>query len=417
MAKPPTRFTSARSEGPAVATARATASGSKRSACTSSRRSCPSTRSSSRSATQGTTTRQPSSRKARVTAAPRPPVPPVTRTVRSLTPCTLVTSARGPTVDPVLVRDLTDGQDVDQVLLVRGCEPRTRRDGTPLLKLSLGDRSARVAAIVRDPGTELRELCQVGRAVRVRGRFELHPRFGAQIELGALSEAAPGSFALADLVDGPPHSAETMELEVRDLVATVQDPHLHALLDRLLGPSSPTWELYRRAPAAKLYHQAYMHGLLEHCLTVAQGVSAMASTFPGIDRDVAVTGALLHDIGKLDAYTADPAAIDLTDAGRLQGEIPLGYYRVRRLIEDLPGFPPSLAVAVLHIILSHHGQLEHGSPVVPCTREATLVHMIDNLGGRLGSFDRLEKALPEGERWSSFDRALSGSAFFASRAA
>ena len=122
----------------------------------------------------------------------------------------------------------------------------------------------------------------------------------------------------------------------------------------------------------------------------------MASTFPGIDRDVAVTGALLHDIGKLDAYTADPAAIDLTDAGRLQGEIPLGYYRIRRAIEDLPGFPAQTAQALLHIVLSHHGSLEHGSPVVPCTREAWLVHMIDNLGGKLGSFDRLEKGLAPG---------------------
>jgi 3'-5' exoribonuclease len=317
----------------------------------------------------------------------------------------------------VLVRDLTDGQDLDQVLLVRACEPRTRRDGTPLLKLSLGDRSGRVGAVVRDPEPELRELCQVGRAVHVRGRYELHPRFGAQIELGALSEAAPGSFVLGDLVDGPPHSAETMELEVRDLVATVQDPHLHALLDRLLGPHSPTWELYRRAPAAKLYHQAYVHGLLEHCLTVAQGVSAMASTFPGIDRDVAVTGALLHDIGKLDAYTADPAAIDLTDAGRLQGEIPLGYYRIRRAIEDLPGFPAQTAQALLHIVLSHHGSLEHGSPVVPCTREAWLVHMIDNLGGKLGSFDRLEKGLAPGSAWTGFDRGVGASAYFGPLAA
>ena len=111
---------------------------------------------------------------------------------------------------------------------------------------------------------------------------------------------------------------------------------------------------------------------------------------------MAVTGALLHDIGKLDAYTADPAAIDLTDAGRLQGEIPLGYYRIRRAIEDLPGFPAPTAQALLHIILSHHGSLEHGSPVVPCTREAWLVHMIDNLGGKLGSFDRLEKGLAPG---------------------
>jgi 3'-5' exoribonuclease len=130
-----------------------------------------------------------------------------------------------------------------------------------------------------------------------------------------------------------------------------------------------------------------------------------------------VTGALLHDIGKLDAYTDDPGNIDLTDDGRLQGEIALGYYRVRREIEQLDAFPATLAKALLHIILSHHGTLEHGSPVVPCTREATLVHMIDNLGGRLGSFDRLEKELAPGKRWSSFDRAIGGGAFFSDRAA
>ena len=210
---------------------------------------------------------------------------------------------------------------------------------------------------------------------------------------------------------------DQMVADLRALVDTVQDPSMRALLDRMLGEDSPTWPLYRDAPAAKRYHQAYRHGLLEHSLSVAQAVSAISATFAGIDRDVAVTGALLHDIGKLEAYTSDPAAIDLTDAGRLQGEIPLGYYRVRRLIDDLPGFPPDLAAAVLHIILSHHGALEHGSPVVPCTREATLVHMIDNLGGRLGSFDRLEKELPDGSRWSAYDRALGGGAYFAERAA
>ena len=142
-------------------------------------------------------------------------------------------------------------------------------------------------------------------------------------------------------------------------------------------------------------------------------MSAISATFPGIDRDVAVTGALLHDIGKLEAYAAEGLAIDMTDAGRLQGEIPLGYFRIRREVERLEGFPPELAQAVLHIILSHHGALEHGSPVVPCTREATLVHMVDNLGGRLGSFDRLEKELADGQRWSSFDRAIGTGAYFA----
>ena len=219
------------------------------------------------------------------------------------------------------------------------------------------------------------------------------------------------------VVDGPPRGPDQMEADLRDLIGTVQSPHLRGLLEAVLGPRSETWRRFRDAPAAKRYHQAYRHGLLEHSLTVAQSVSAIAANFPGIDRDVAVCGALLHDIGKLDAYTADPLAIDMTDAGKLQGEIALGYYRVRRLIEELPGFPCELAAAVLHIILSHHGALEHGSPVVPCTREATLVHMIDNLGGRLGSFDRLEKALTAGQRWSSFDRGIGAGAFFAEREA
>jgi 3'-5' exoribonuclease len=216
---------------------------------------------------------------------------------------------------------------------------------------------------------------------------------------------------------GPHVSAEQMEADLRALIATVQCDHLRALLDTVFCPESPTWADYRCAPAAKRYHHPYRHGLLEHSLSVAQGVSAMAATFPGIDRDVAVTGALLHDIGKLDAYETSSDGVDMSDLGRLHGEIPLGYYRVRRLIEDLPGFPERTAAAVLHIILSHHGTHEHGSPVLPCTREATLVHMIDNLGGRLGSFDRLERELPEGEQWSGFDRALSGSAWFARRPA
>ncbi|HEY6399042.1 MAG TPA: HD domain-containing protein, partial [Solirubrobacteraceae bacterium] len=166
---------------------------------------------------------------------------------------------------------------------------------------------------------------------------------------------------------------------------------------------------------AKHYHQAYQHGLLEHCLTVAQGVGAISATFPGLDRDVAVTGALLHDIGKLDAYEMRDGVISMTDEGRLYGEIALGYYAVRRTIEEIAGFPDRLAQAVLHIVLSHHGSLEHGSPVVPCTREATLVHMIDNLGGRLGSFDRLERGLAAGEVWSEYDRALGAGAYFAGR--
>jgi 3'-5' exoribonuclease len=311
------------------------------------------------------------------------------------------------------VRQFADGCTVAQALLVRDVEVRRRRDGGEFLKVLLGDRTGSVAAMVWDGVLEAREICRPGEVIWVSGVFSVHPRFGPQLALQSVRAAQDDEYTRADLLDGPSRTPAQLEADLRGLLATVQNPHLRRLLTALFGEGSPTWSLYRDAPAAKRYHQAYRHGLLEHCLTVAQAVSAISATFPGIDRDVAVTGALLHDIGKLEAYELRSGAITMSDRGRLYGEIPLGYYRVRRVIERLEGFPPELEQALLHIVLSHHGSLEHGSPVVPCTREATLVHMIDNLGGRLGSFDRLEKELPAGEHWSAYDKALGGGAYFA----
>jgi 3'-5' exoribonuclease len=321
----------------------------------------------------------------------------------------------------MLVNEFSDGVEVDQVLLVREVERRRRRGGGEYLRLHLGDRTGAVVSMVWEELEGTEELAFAGNPVHVRGRYTVHPRFGPQINLRGLDPAVPGSFSPEDLLDGPVRGVKQMEVEVRELLETIQERHLRILLERVFGEDSELWAGYRVAPAARYYHQAYRHGLLEHCLGVAQAVSAISATFGVVDRDVAVTGALLHDIGKLEAYTdeAPPGPrdriIDLTDAGRLHGEIALGYYRIRCMIEEIDGFPAELAQAVGHIILSHHGTLEHGSPVVPCTREATLVHMVDNLGGRLGSFDRLEKQLTPGRRWSSFDPAIGGDAFFPER--
>ena len=310
----------------------------------------------------------------------------------------------------MFVKDLQVGACVDGVLAVREAELRARGDGGDgVLRLVLGDRTGSIAGTVHEDGAAAASaIATVGAHVHVAGRLEADG-----IAVHGVRAAAAGSFDEAALQDGPPRSAALMEADLRELVGTIQDPDLRRLLDAVLAPHEPTWQRFRSAPAAKRFHQAYRHGLLEHSLSVAQAVSAISATFAGIDRDIAVTGALLHDIGKLDAYAFDGAAIEMTDAGKLQGEIPLGYFRVRCLIDAIDGFDPRTAEAVLHIILSHHGSLEHGSPVVPCTREATLVHFCDNLGGRLGSFDRLEKELPRGERWSGFDRVIGAGAYFA----
>jgi 3'-5' exoribonuclease len=318
------------------------------------------------------------------------------------------------TAAKAFVRDLRDGQEVDSIFVVRELSRRQKRNGEPFLKLQLSDCTGRVEAVVWDGVDDVAGCAAPGVVVKATGRYAVDGRYGACLTIRAMRAAGEGEYDLGDIAEGPPVAYEKMAAAVEELIGTVQQPHLRDLLNRLLSPGTEVGRRWHRAPAAKHYHQAYRHGLLEHSLTVAQGVGAMAAgPFSNVDRDLAVTGALLHDIGKVQAYVSLNGAIELTDAGKLLGEIPLGYYLVRREIERMEGFPSECAQAVLHIVLSHHGKLEHGSPVVPCTREATLVHMIDNLGGTLGSFDRLEKALADGERWSAFDRGISSSAYFA----
>jgi 3'-5' exoribonuclease len=314
------------------------------------------------------------------------------------------------------VRELASGPVVG-VYAVREFEVRQKRNGEDFLQLVLGDRTGKVRAISWDDVEARRQLCGAGSVVWVSGDFKEDERFGATLTIRDMRTAVESEYETESLVASSEVPIERLEADLRELLATIQNPHLRQLLDRIFGEGSPVWERFRVAPAAKYYHQAYRHGLLDHTVSVAQAVSASAAAFPGIDRDIAITGALLHDIGKTQAYNDDPLAIDLTDAGRLQGEIPLGYYLVRREVERIEGFDPELAQAIFHIILSHHGALENGSPVVPATREATLVHSMDNLGGKLGSFDRIERELADGEAWSRFDRGLDSAAYFRERAA
>ena len=313
----------------------------------------------------------------------------------------------------LFIRDMRDGEPVEGIFLVKERVMRKKRNGDDYLKLTLADVTGRLQAVCWDEASTYHDVASPGAAVRIRGRYAVDARYGPQLTLELVAAAEAGQYDPADLLDAPAMDADKMEADFRRLIATVRNPHLQRLLDELFGERSEVWGRFRIAPAAKLYHQAYAHGLLEHTLLVAQSVSAISASFPGIDRDLAVTGALVHDIGKTEAYTLDPGAIDLTDDGRLLAEIPLGYYLVRRTIERIEGFPWDLARALLHIQLAHHGALEHGSPVLPATREATIVHAIDNLGGKLGSFDRLQKELPDGASWSPFDRALAAAAYFA----
>lgn len=315
------------------------------------------------------------------------------------------------TITAAALSDLTDGAIVDRILLVRDVERKHKRDGSAYLRLTLADRASGVPAVLWDAEAPASGAIEAGSAVHVRGHLGEHPRYGRQITVDAIHAVDPGQVAWDDLVPRPARPVPALEADLDALIASVDDRHLRELLEELLGGDTLSGRRYRRIPAAKYHHHAYPHGLLDHCLAVATMVSAAAATHPQIDRDLAVAGALLHDIGKLEAYAVTGVGIELTDAGKLEGEIPLGYFRVRQAIEATPGFPRDRAQALLHIVLSHHGRLEFGSPVKPCTREAALVHAMDNLSGHLGAFDRLEAETPVEDRWSRYDRVIDGSAF------
>jgi 3'-5' exoribonuclease len=302
------------------------------------------------------------------------------------------------------LRDLQDGSPVDHVLLVRSRELRQTRTGADFIRLSLADRTGVVTGVIWDDVERVSGTIRMGEPIQVTGTISEHPRYGRQVIVRTLD--FPRHVDWSRLLDGPTTPVAELERQLDALLASLQDRQLRALTEALLGGGSKTGRAFRRAFAAKYNHHAYHAGLLEHSLQVAHATAAAAEILPDMDRDLAVCGALLHDIGKLDAYSGDANGVELNDTGKLIGEIPAGYYAVRRCIEDLPGFPRRRAEALLHILLSHHGSLEYGSPVVPATREALLVHTMDKLSGDLGSFERLARETANGRGWSRYDHAL-----------
>ncbi len=320
-----------------------------------------------------------------------------------------MTETAEPLPDQIALGERLDASHVDAVLLVREIEACEKRDGSPYLRLIFGDRSGTVPGVIWSLD-DLDETVAPGSPVRIRGRCADHGRYGRQLTVTTMRAAREDEVDWRLLLEVPAHPAAELEATLEGLLATIDEPHLAALMLRLLGRDTLTGRRFLTAPAAKFNHHAYRHGLLEHSLDVAQGVDALSAIF-GAHRDLAVCGALLHDIGKLEAYDTHCGSIAMTDRGKLVGEIPMGYFRVREEIERDATFPAQLAQCLSHIVLSHHGRLEYGSPVVPTTREATLVNAVDNLSGQMGAFDRLAKETATGS-WSRFDRVLETAAYF-----
>ncbi len=302
--------------------------------------------------------------------------------------------------------DLRPGERVTGFFLVqhKQLEPFRDRSKGEFLTLMLADRTGQMLARVWDGAAELAETFAEGDVVKIAADVEEYLN-RTQIIVNKLRRAEDGEYDLGDFRASTTKDVEDLWARVRAAAASIQNPHLATLIDHFYGDPDFRARL-TQAPAARRVHHAYLGGLLEHIVEVLTLCDTALALHPEINADLLRTGALLHDVGKLREYTWE-RDIDYTDAGRLIGHVVLGDEMVAHVIAHLADFPEELSLRVRHMLVSHHGRYEWGSPARPQTVEAIALHHIENLSAQVNRFSSLLAARREpGEAWTDFDRML-----------
>jgi 3'-5' exoribonuclease len=302
--------------------------------------------------------------------------------------------------DHLWVKEIQRDQRVSGPYLVKVKRVGATKKGDPYLSITLVDRTGEIEARVWDRVQELSPLFREGDIVGVEGYAGLYQD---QVQL-TLSDLRPwGEPADPHLfLESSPRDVTEMMAALRQLLKGIQNPHLKALVDRFLS-DHPFLSLFKLAPAAKNFHHSYLGGLLEHTLSVCDLVEPVASHYPQLNRDLLLTGAFLHDIGKVRELKFE-RQIDYTDEGRLLGHIVLGLGMVEEKLAGLKGFPQETALRLKHVISSHHGEYEFGSPKRPKFLEAFALHLMDDLDAKMNGISRfMERDRQEGN-WTDFNR-------------
>jgi 3'-5' exoribonuclease len=298
---------------------------------------------------------------------------------------------------------LLDGDAVAACFSVSHVSSGRTRSDTPFLRLQLTDCYGTLDARMWDDVEAVADHVRVGSYIGVRGRIETYQdQRQLQIEALALLHVE-----LDDLVLFLPRSArspERMDAELTAVMASVNDDPLRALLELLLAAGTETGHAFRLAPAAKQNHHAYLGGLLEHTLSVARVCEMLAMHYgAALDRDLLITGALLHDVGKIREIGAR-SGFPYTDEGKLLGHIVIGMQIVADAAREVPDLAPARLLLLQHLIASHQGRFEWQSPREPRTLEALLLHYVDDLDAKLTQAGALTDAVTAG--WTAYDRSL-----------
>lgn len=271
------------------------------------------------------------------------------------------------------------------------------------LTLILGDRSGQMLARVWENAEDTFGQLTVGEVVKVDGEVESYLD-RIQIRVIRVRPATPDEYDMRDMLPSSKRDPDEMILKLNAQIQSIADPYLSQLV-KFFYSDTQLFVLITQAPAATRIHHAYLHGLLEHMLELLALADTMLELYPQVNADLLYTGILLHDIGKVREFTWG-LDIDYTTEGRLLGHIVMADEMVSQAIQNIPDFPPELAMQLRHMLLAHHGRYDWGSPRRPKTLEAIVLHHLENLSAQANRFVTLIENRPPGEEWTEYDRQL-----------
>jgi 3'-5' exoribonuclease len=293
------------------------------------------------------------------------------------------------------VRELAAGERVATVLSITARELRTGRDGTPYLRYILADKTGRIPGVLFEPDTEAMAI-PVGAVVAVAGIATTY-RGKRRVRIDSIT---PGEAESTDLIASGPVDLAEVRTELRRLVDSVATAELRRVLRAVFG-DRPFLARFMASPGAHSHHHAYVGGLAEHTVAVARICELLADLYPHVDRDLLITSALLHDVGKVDELECG-SSIGYTTEGRLVGHVVLGERRMQAAVAEHGVRVAGRTLTLLsHAMLSHHGELEWGAPKRPSTLEALLLHHADNMDAKATGFaDLTAHAAAVSEQWT-----------------
>jgi 3'-5' exoribonuclease len=301
------------------------------------------------------------------------------------------------------VTDLGTEQNITSFFLVHEKEIRNTREGKSYLRLELGDRSGTIEARMWDQFDAAVKDINRDDFVKVQARVEIY-RNRPQLSLQQLRLAKPEEIDLADFLLHTKEDVGKLYAQLLEYANAIANPWVKKLVTGIVSNPEIAAK-YKRAPAAKVMHHAYLGGLLEHVISLCGLAKQIAVHYPELDVDLLLTAAILHDVGKLDELCYE-RAINYTVEGQLLGHIMMEFEAVSKAMDVIEGFPANLKTVVQHLLISHHGQYEFGSPKLPMIREALAFHYLDDLDSKLAAA-RAALALDSGEsEWSAYSGAL-----------